>query len=402
MNTEPVLSPATQNNLLSTALRAKQQLHIVHLVWSFRTGGLENGVVNLINQLDYSRFRHTIICLTDYDPQFYARILHPATNIYTLRRKPGHDFGSLWQCYRLLRELKPDICHSRNLAALEYQLPAWLAGVPCRIHGEHGWDIGDLAGSNRKYIRLKRLFRPLISQYISLSHEGAAYLQQQVKVPAAKLNIICNGVDTAKFTTTDNARQVLPAPLQQASVIFGSIGRMAEVKNHSLLVDAFIRLCQQQPLYKEQAALVIIGDGPCHIPLQQKLAAAGLADRCWLPGNRSDIASLLPAFSVFVLPSLAEGISNTILEAMACGIPVIASKVGGNPELVTEGITGWLFPSQDKAALIARLQQCLQQPDLLKRLGHQARLRAEHQFSLQQMASRYAGLYLQSVQQQEN
>lgn len=395
-----VLQP--ESSLDTAPFRAEKPLHIVHLVWSFRTGGLENGVVNLINQLDHSRFRHSIVCLTDYDPQFYSRIQHPAVSIYSLHRKPGKDLRSYWRCYKLLKTLQPDICHSRNLAALEYQLPAWLAGVPYRIHGEHGWDVGDLAGSNQKYVMLKRLFRPLISQYISLSHEGADYLRHQVKVPQHKLHIICNGVDTGKFSAAVATPELLPEAIRHASVIFGSIGRMAEVKNHTLLADAFIRLCQQHPAFREQIALVIIGDGPFRQPIQQKLEQAGLADRCWLPGNRDDIALLMPCFSAFVLPSLAEGISNTILEAMACNVPVIASKVGGNPELVTEGVTGWLFPNNDKAALIARLQQCAQQPDLLKRLGHQARLRAEHQFSLQQMASRYAGLYLASLQQQEN
>jgi sugar transferase (PEP-CTERM/EpsH1 system associated) len=377
-------------------------VHICHLLWSFRTGGLENGVVNLINQLDADQFRHSIICLTDYDAAFFARIQCPGVKIYSLNKRPGHDISSFWRCLRLLRQLQPDICHSRNIAAMEYQLAALLARVPLRVHGEHGWDLTDLAGQNKKYVLLKRLLKPFIHRYIALSKEAGNYLQHSVGVPAAKLSLICNGVNTERFTPGKRIDSALPSHLTNSNnIIFGSVGRIADVKNQQLLVTAYIELCQQQPAFRDNSALVIIGDGSSREKLQQQLTAAKLAEQCWLPGDRSDIATILPGLSVFVLPSLAEGISNTILEAMACGLPVIASNVGGNPELVSVGHTGWLFSSNDKTALMQLMLQCQQAPQQLQQMGSNARAAAEQQFSLDKMVAAYQQLYLANNSRQQ-
>ncbi len=377
-------------------------VHICHLLWSFRTGGLENGVVNLINQLDTNEFRHSIICLTDYDPAFFARIKRADVQIFCLNKNPGHDLGSFKRCYQLLRQLKPDICHSRNLAAMEYQLVAWLARVPHRVHGEHGWDLTDIAGQNRKYVLLKRLFKTVIQQYICLSKEGQRYLQHTVGVPAKRLSVICNGVDTERFSPAARAQSSLPGLLANSDrVIFGTVGRIADVKNQQLLVTAYIAQCQQNPDFRNNTALVLIGDGQQRSMFQQQLTEAGLTEQCWLPGDRSDIAQLLPGLSVFVLPSLAEGISNTILEAMACGVPVIASDVGGNPELVQSGHTGWLFQSGDQTQLMQLLQQCQQTAPELAQIGLNARAAALQQFSLNSMVAAYRRQYFAGIRQQE-
>lgn len=377
-------------------------VHICHLLWSFRTGGLENGVVNLINQLEPAEFRHSIVCLTDYDQAFFSRIQRDNVQIYCLNKRPGHDLASFWRCFRLLRQLKPDICHSRNLAAMEYQAAAFFARVPFRVHGEHGWDLTDLAGENKKYTLLKRVFKPLIHHYISLSREGRDYLHNVIKVPSERLSQICNGVDTKRFQPAPRLTSTLPEAIKTSDrLVFGSVGRIADVKNQQLLVAAYFELCQQHDSFKQQTALVIIGDGPARPQLQQQLAAAGLHQQCWLPGDRSDIATILPGLSVFVLPSLAEGISNTILEAMACALPVIASNVGGNAELVESGYTGWLFASNNKAQLKHVLLQCQQASDELQQMGNHARAAAEQKFSLDTMVAAYRRLYLGQSQQQE-
>ncbi|MBV2127694.1 TIGR03088 family PEP-CTERM/XrtA system glycosyltransferase [Arsukibacterium indicum] len=382
-------------------------VHICHLLWSFRTGGLENGVVNLINQLDPAEFRHSIVCLTDYDPVFFSRINRENVQIYSLNKRPGHDLASFWHCFKLLRQLKPDICHSRNLAAMEYQFPAMLARVPFRIHGEHGWDLTDLAGQNKKYRLLKRVFKSIIHHYVCLSEEGCNYLRKAVAVPSSRLTKICNGVDTGRFKPDASQSNPLPEALATSNrVIFGAVGRIADVKNQQLLVAAYIAQCQQDASFKQHTALVIIGDGPTRPQLQQLLASVGLHQQCWLPGDRSDVATILPQLSVFVLPSLAEGISNTILEAMACGLPVIASNVGGNAELVEVAAasnmqTGWLFDSNNKSQLQQLLLQCQQSPTTLQQLGLNARAAAGQKFSLDIMVAAYRRLYLDGSKQQE-
>ncbi len=367
---------------------------IAHVIYHLAVGGLENGLANLINRIPEDRYRHAIVCLTDYT-DFRNRIRNPNVEVHVLHKRPGKDlrlYGKLW---RLFCHLKPDIVHTRNLATLESQLPALLAGVPHRIHGEHGRDIDDLDGTNRKYQLLRRLFRPVIQRYIALSLDLKRYLQDQIGVPERKIAHICNGVDTEKFMpASGQARTVLPGDLSGAGkVIIGTVGRMEAVKDQITLVHAFVRLVKEHPRGRERLRLIMVGDGALREPARSILESAGLADAAWLPGEREDVPDLLRAMDVFVLPSLAEGISNTILEAMASGLPIVATDVGGNYELVDQDKTGFLVPRNDPAALADAIRVYVDDPDLRRRHGAAARKRSEDEFSIDTMVQRYQDIY---------
>ena len=159
------------------------------------------------------------------------------------------------------------------------------------------------------------------------------------------MNQIYNGVDPVKFHPRRGSRPaVLPSGFaDDASVLFGSVGRMAAVKDYPTLVRAFIHLVRESDEARQRARLVLVGEGAARAQCQKLLDEADLAALAWLPGERHDIADCLQALDVFVLPSLNEGISNTLLEAQACGLPVVATRVGGNVELVSEDLTGVLF-----------------------------------------------------------
>src|SRR5262249_3104801 len=145
--------------------------------------------------------------------------------------------------------------------------------------------------------------------------------------------------------------------------------------------------------------LVIAGDGPLRPGIEQVLRDGGVADHAWLAGDRSDIPDLLRGLDAFVLPSLAEGISNTILEAMATGLPIVATRVGGNGELLTEGRTGRLIPSADVDAMAAAMLDDWRQPDAARERGRRARADVERRFSLDAMVAAYAGLYERLLEQ---
>jgi sugar transferase (PEP-CTERM/EpsH1 system associated) len=367
---------------------------IVHVIYHLAVGGLENGLVNVINRMPEDRYRHAIISLNDYT-DFRNRIKNPNVEVYVLHKHPGKDlrlYGKLW---RLLRRLKPDIVHTRNLATLESQLPALVAGVPYRLHGEHGRDIDDLDGTSRKYQLLRRLFRPMIHRYIALSLDLQRYLQEQIGIPERKISHICNGVDTGKFTPASaRAKTVLPGDFSAADkIVIGTVGRMEAVKDQITLVHAFVRLVQEHPGGHECLRLIMIGDGALREPARSILEAAGLAQIAWLPGEREDVPDLLRAMDVFVLPSLAEGISNTILEAMASGLPVVATDVGGNRELVDQHTTGLLVPRGDPVALADAIRVYVDNPDLRRLHGANARKRSEDEFSLDTMVQRYQDIY---------
>jgi sugar transferase (PEP-CTERM/EpsH1 system associated) len=296
----------------------------------------------------------------------------------------------------LLKQLNPAIVHTRNLATIEYQLPAFFAGVKHRIHGEHGWDVFDPEGSNKKYQWLRRLLKPLIHRYIPLSKQLESYLVDSIRVNPKKITRIINGVDTAVFYPYLNAKSPLigcPFTVHPGDIVIGSVGRMHGVKDQLTLVKAFIRVCRREAALKPRLKLMLIGEGPLREQAIRLLEENQLMAQSWLPGERHDIADIMRQLDLFILPSQAEGISNTILEAMATGLPVIATAVGGNPELVTEGITGQLTPANDEAAMADHILGYAQDQEKMREHGHNARQRALLAFSQAAMVARYQTVY---------
>ena len=175
---------------------------------------------------------------------------------------------------------------------------------------------------------------------------------------------IFNGVDLQRFSPTkERATNLSPKGfIEDDSFVVGTVGRIAEVKDQASLVTAYKLLVEQQPELRSRLRLMIIGDGPLFERTKAQIDTAGLSDIVWLSGNRDDVLELLKLMDLFVLTSLGEGISNTILEAMATGLPVIATDVGGNPELVKEGENGNLVPTQDPQALATTIHRHIAYP----------------------------------------
>ena len=367
---------------------------VAHVVYRFDVGGLENGVVNLLNRLPADRFRHAVVAMTEIT-DFRRRVQRDDVQYVSLHKAPGHGVR-LWPAlYRQFRLLRPDIVHTRNLAPLEASLPAWLAGVPVRVHGEHGWDVGDLDGSNRSHRLSRRLYRPFVSHYIALSRHIEDYLRTAIGVPPGAITQIYNGVDTQIFKPPRGGRTPIEgSPFNDPQLwVVGTVGRLAAVKDQAALIRSLARLHRSSADARARMRLVIVGDGPLREELRQLARTEGVADSVWMPGARNDVAQVMAGLDVFALPSLAEGISNTLLEAMSCARPVIAASVGGNLELVEGGVTGMLVPPADASALDAALQSYLAEPETARRHGAAARVATEARFSLDRMAADYAALY---------
>jgi len=366
---------------------------IAHVVHRFDIGGLENGVVNLLNRLPRERFRHAVISLTDVT-QFGKRVLRDDIEFIELRKGPGHGLKLFPKLVSVFRRLRPAIVHTRNLAALEASVPAWLAGVPIRIHGEHGRDIGDLDGSNRTYRRVRRVYRPFVTHYVALSRDLERYLHGAIGVPADRVTAIVNGVDTAAFAPSPGRSRPDGLPFVGADLwICGTVGRLQPVKNQVALARAFVRALECAPAMRRRLRLAVVGEGPLRNEIVDVLRAADALDLAWLPGARDDIAPILRSFDAFVLPSLAEGISNTILEAMASGLPVVATDVGGNGELIEAGRTGVLVPPGDDEALAHALLAYASNAERARSAGLAGRARVERLYGLDTMVARYAALY---------
>ena len=366
---------------------------VVHLLHRFDTGGLENGVVNLINHLP--ELRHAVVAVTEITA-FKERVKAPGTQFIALNKPPGQGFWLYPRVYRLLRQLRPDVVHTRNLGAMEFQLPAWAARVPLRVHSEHGWDVNDLGGVSRTNQRLRRVYGFGVHRFVALSKAIQAYLTGPVGFAPARVLRICNGVDTLRFAPAAEAPEAWPYRRGEHLVI-GAVGRMQAVKDPLNLVDAFLRLRELCPADWQRLRLVMLGGGPLLDAARERLANAGAAGQAWLPGDRGDVSALLPQFDVFALPSQAEGISNTLLEAMACGCAPVATAVGGNPELVDDGVNGLLVLPSDSEMLAQALARLVAEPKLRMQLAQASLARARAEFSLQGMVSAYGALYASGV-----
>jgi sugar transferase (PEP-CTERM/EpsH1 system associated) len=324
-----------------------------------------------------------VVSLTD-STSFASRICRDDVPILTLGKKPGQDLGLHFRLFRAFRSLRPTIVHTRNLATIEAVAAATAALVPHRVHGEHGRDMQDPDGRRVRYQWMRRCLSPLVSCFIALSGELEKYLVEKVGVSPSKVVRIGNGVDLERFHPGKGSAS-------GGKVVIGSVTRMQEVKDPLTLAHAFVRLVKNG--LGERARLVLVGDGPLLEEVRRVLRTGNAEAHASLLGSREDVPSLLLSFDVFALSSRVEGISNTILEAMATGLPVVATRVGGNDELVEDEVTGSLVPPRDPDALAEALSRYVRDEKLRADRGRAGRLRAEREFGLDGMVARYVEVY---------
>jgi sugar transferase (PEP-CTERM/EpsH1 system associated) len=359
---------------------------ICHVVHRFDVGGLENGVVNLINGLSAQRWRHIVVALTE-STDFADRIQHADVRCLSLNKRPGKDLPAYARLYRLFRQLQPDIVHTRNLGTLDCHAVAWMAGVRGRVHGEHGWDVDDPDGNAMRYRLMRRAVGSLVQRFVAVSQEIEQWLVQDVGLPESKVVRICNGVDTEGF------RPAAQSADRDRPLTFGTVTRFSEIKDPFNTLEAFLAARAEVRRRGGRIKLIMVGDGPLLGAVKEKVRSAHAHDDICFPGKRHDVENWLRRLDVFVLGSRREGISNTILEAMAAGLPVVATRTGGNLELVSNGCTGILVPPESSDALAKALLSYVVDPLSMRRHGANARQRAVEQYSIDRMISNYDELY---------
>jgi sugar transferase (PEP-CTERM/EpsH1 system associated) len=362
-------------------------IKIVHVVHSLNVGGLENGLVNLLNHLD-GRFTHTILCLSR-SGRMAERIKNKDVKIIEMTLPTDRFRFPIIRLARVLQSVSPDIVHTRGWSTIDAICAARVAGVSHVIHGEHGREAGDPNGRNRKRNMIRKCLSPLVNRFITVSDDLRLWLTQTVGIPELKIITIHNGVDAQQFVPDGRGAARRSLGLDESAFIIGTVGRLDPVKDHRSLLQAFAAVAQGNP----RARLIIVGDGAMRQVIEAQIKELRIGDRMQMLGERQDVAEILKALDCFTLTSVAEGISNTILEAMATGLPVVATRVGGNLELVQHGLTGQLVAPGDVGALAHAFESYLNDPELRIREGRAARVRAEKHFSLERMAADYTEFY---------
>jgi len=371
-----------------------RQRLVVHLVEALDSANMENGLLNLIRHLPPERYRHTIVCLHDRGAD-QAGIRAHGVDVVNLHKGEGRDLLHHLRLFRTLRRLRPDLIHTRNRAGLKALVVATLAGVPLRVHAEHGRQPGDVDRGRIGGRLLRWLLCPLIDHFIAVNSDLEHWLVESVGAEPARVSQIANGVDSVQFHPRLGPAAAVGPPgfMHDNAFVIGSVGRMDENANHATLVEAFLRLIASPHPAHARLRLLIVGDGPERAECQALLNRAGAAQRAWLPGARADLPQLMRAMDLFVLPSLLEDRSNAILEAMASGLPVVATSVGVNTELVHPGFTGILVPPLSPELLASAIADYCRIPEMAVRHGVRARSQVIARHSMPAMARDYLAVY---------
>jgi len=353
---------------------------IVHLIYRLDIGGLERVMLNCINQMHDESFRHVIVSLTDANN--FAQDKDNPIEVHCLGKREGSDLGIHLKLFKLLRKIKPAILHTYNLPTIEYHPIAWLAGVKGHIHAEHGRDISDPQGLNKKHNFLRKVMASFIQCYVSVSEDLHQWLINSVGIPSSKALLIQNGINTERF----NMPKTISNKLR-----FAIVARITPVKDHLNLLNAFALL--NQKLAKESMPeLAIVGDGEQRAQLEKYCQEQGLDTVSFL-GARDDIEQILSQTDVFVLSSIAEGIPMTILEAMSAKTPIVSTRVGGIPEVVEEAKEGFLVDKSNAEALAEGLLHYIDQPELILEHGENARAKVLNNFNEKHMVQAYLKQY---------
>ncbi|MFH1245909.1 MAG: glycosyltransferase [Candidatus Omnitrophota bacterium] len=390
--------PRTVNPALPAGRR--EPLTVLYVIWSLGLGGAERVVINLALGLDKRRFKPLVCCLNDKGA-FAEELEKAGIEVMPLHKKGKWDIRVVGKLAGIIRRRKIDIVHTHLWGAnLWGRLAALLCRASVIIATEHNEDVW----KPRVFLLADRLLACGTDKIVAVSRSVRDFYVQQAGIRAEKIQVVYNGVTVCGKANTVNP--ALPAgrrtPLTEEigllpdDTVLAIIGRLVEQKGHRYLFDA---LRQMDDKYKIK--LLVVGDGPLLGSLRSTVGAGLASARIIFLGLRKDVREILEITDILVMPSTREGLSIVALEAMAQGVPIIASMVGGNPELIINGETGLLVRPRDAQELKKALIELLENKDLRARMGANARLRVEEKFSLRVMIETTERLYVSLWERKE-
>ena len=370
---------------------AVRPLRIMHVFDRLDLGGTEKAVMKLVRGLEPGLFEH-YICTMRGAGSATGEWASGVTVLHAGREGAAFQFN-VFRLARVMREVRPAIVHSRNWGGIEAVVAARLARVPVAIHSEHGYELEMLSGLPLRRRLLRHVVYRIASAVAAVTDELRDFHARQAWWSPEAITVLYNGVDLQEFSPQPQVRDAVRERLGifKDALVVGSVGRMVPLKDLTTLLKAAEALVPETP----NLHVLLVGSGSELSRLQDDVAnSRDLAGRVLFPGAVDHVADLLNAMDIFVLPTLMEGMSNTLLEALAVGLPTVATRVGGNPEVVAEGVCGYLFPPQDVPGLVSQLRTLLRDPRLRADFGRAARERALRTFSLECMLRRYRDLYI--------
>ncbi|MFP4104504.1 MAG: glycosyltransferase [Phycisphaerae bacterium] len=358
-------------------------VHILHVMPGLLPGGMELTMAKVVRSLGSPQFCHSVICLRSKPA--IAHLLSPDIPIICMRARPNEP-GLPLRLLRLIRQINPDVIHARNWGA-------WADIALARVlNGGDKPLILSFHGLGRAgYLPLRRrwasnLLGRTSTVLMTVSETSRRLVTREFGWPRGRVIVLPNGVDVQKFHPPGEHAQRSP-------VVVGTVGNLRPVKNQIMLLDACSRLRNEG----FDLELRIAGEGELRNELTRRAAERGFDQRLHLPGHVRTIPEFLRELDLFVLPSDSEQNPNALLEAMATGLPCVATRVGGVPELLDSGKAGNIVRPGDVERLTLSMRMLLTHPQMAKQLGHRARSRACEVYSLRQMVGNYSNMYRKTV-----
>jgi glycosyltransferase involved in cell wall biosynthesis len=370
------------------------RIKVLRLITGLRVGGAEMGLLESLRQLDRQRFEPVVACL--YSRGAVAdRIVELGIPVYDLQMRWFSDPAGLLRLWRLLRRERPDVLHTHLFRANFWgRLLGRLAGLRAIVSTEHSISSGQIEGRKRSWLiwAADRYSALCCDKVLAVSGDVQSCLLEN-RIPARKVELFYNAIDTEAFACGASRAEVREEFALGTAPVAAILARLHPVKRHDLMLEAWALVLQQLP----QARLLIVGAGVLEGELRHR--AEKLGDAVIFAGERSDTPAILAACDVAVLASEHEMFGRVLVEAMAAARPVVATKVGGIPEIVIDGVTGLLVPFGDAAALAAALLRLLTGRELAARMGEAGRQRARECFDIRRATRRLEEIYTELSEQ---
>jgi glycosyltransferase involved in cell wall biosynthesis len=360
---------------------------IVHVLSSFGVGGQERVALDLaIGQKARGHEVSVVSLAAGPDGAMADEFREHGIAVGSVaKRGDGLDPTLIPRLTRALRERAAEVVHTHNPLPLIYGAPAARLAGAAAIHTKHGVNPG-----SRGHMMLRRAAAQLTHAFVAVSDTTAAQAKQQRDAPERRLHMIANGIRLDRYRPDPAARAAAREELGLGDAwVVGTVGRLDEYKNQALLVRAMA------PLLSSEVRLVIVGDGPTRAAVEAEIARLPDPSLVVMTGRRMDVPALMPAFDVFALSSKTEGLPLVVPEAMAAGLPIVTTSVGGLPSVIDEGETGMLVPVEEVALRDALARLAADRP-LAKQLGARARERVLERYSYDRMVDAYLALYRQA------
>lgn len=365
------------------------RIHVMQVLHTLEIGGAEKLAFDISRNFD-DQFKFSFLCL-DSLGELAPRVKQHGMDVFCLNRQAGFDFSLVKKFSRILKEHNVDIIHAHQYTPYFYSvISARLTNCkPKVIFTEHGRHQPDKVRIKR--VIFNKIFQPFTNLCTGVSAFSKESLVQFEKIPASKIDLIYNGVDLKKFPIKYDKNLIREKlGFNKNDTLVGIIARLDPIKDHTTLIDAVSLLKKESVRLK----LIIVGDGPEKSLLMDKINLLDLKNEIVFMGTRNDVPEILMALDIFVLPSIMEAMSVTLLEAMSASLPVAATGVGGNKELITDNISGKLVPVGNAQSLAAAIKSLLTNPEFARKLGAEARKSVEKNFSFNKMIENYKNAYL--------